>query len=243
MTPEALKSLIAQDEGQHLEFKLIANQKVAATIAAFASAGGGAILVGVEDGTGFIKGITEFEVTSQKCQNLVNAHVAPVPFFTYEQVTVDELKVLVIHVKRGVFPVYAFKNKPLLRVESSNQPMTSDECHLRWRTYEFREGLERLAKVVKENETINNTAAGIVGQSALATMHYGELISRIKGDISDLMEKFREDLETLAIAFENNKPSNNTAAAIFGQSVLATMNYRELIAEIKRDLSKSILAE
>lgn len=242
MTPEALKSLIAQGEGQHLEFKLIANAKVAATIAAFASADGGDIVVGVEDGTGSIKGITDFEVASQKCQDLANAHVAPVPFFTYEQVIVDGMKVLVIHVQRGVFPAYAFKNKPSLRVGSSNQPMTSDECHLRWRTYEFREGLERLAKVVKDNEPRNNIAGGIVGQSPLATMDYSELIYRIKGDVSDLIEKFREELEALSIKVEKNKPSNNTAAAIFGQSALATMSYGELIAQIKKDLA-SLLAE
>lgn len=74
-----LVELLKRPEGKTLEFKreLASPDGVLKTIVAFANTAGGTLLVGVEDGTGHVRGITEPLELEERLANLINDHIAP----------------------------------------------------------------------------------------------------------------------------------------------------------------------
>ena len=110
MNAERIKELCALGENSKVQFKLRVDNpnKIAAEIIAFANYRGGTILVGVEDKTGEVVGLT-YEQVQQAGRDVGNAatnHVRPTVYLQTETVNVDGKIVLVVNVDEGIDKPY-----------------------------------------------------------------------------------------------------------------------------------------
>ena len=110
MNAKEIKELCALGENSKVQFKLRVDNpsKIAAEIIAFANYRGGMILVGVEDKTGEIIGLT-YEQVQQAGRDVGNAatnHVRPTVYLQTETVNVDGKIVLVVNVDEGIDKPY-----------------------------------------------------------------------------------------------------------------------------------------
>lgn len=109
-----LKKLVAQGEGQHLEFKKKANfpEKIVREIVAFANAEGGLLLLGVDD-DGELSGTRNIEGEAFVVSQAIKKCVRPHPHHDVE----------IIHLtpKKGIalFKIEEGKNKPYAVLESA----------------------------------------------------------------------------------------------------------------------------
>jgi predicted HTH transcriptional regulator len=74
-----LVALLKRPEGKTLEFKrdLSGPEGALKTIVAFANTAGGTLLVGVEDGTGHVRGVADPLDLEERLANLISDHIAP----------------------------------------------------------------------------------------------------------------------------------------------------------------------
>lgn len=110
MNAKEIKELCALGENSKVQFKLRVDNpsKIAAEIIAFANYRGGMILVGVEDKTGEIIGLT-YEQVQQAGRDLGNAatnHVRPTVYLQTETVNVDGKIILAVNVDEGIDKPY-----------------------------------------------------------------------------------------------------------------------------------------
>ena len=105
MDAKRIKELCALGENSRVQYKLRLDgpTKIATEIVAFANYHGGVILVGVEDKTGEIVGLSYDEVqqASRDIGNAANNNVRPTIYLQTETVDVDGKIVLAIHVDEG----------------------------------------------------------------------------------------------------------------------------------------------
>ena len=110
MNAKEIKELCALGENSKVQFKLRIDNpsKIAAEIVAFANYRGGTILIGVEDKTGEIVGLTYDEVQqiSRDFGNVANNCVRPTIYLQTETVNVDGKIVLVVNVNEGIDKPY-----------------------------------------------------------------------------------------------------------------------------------------
>lgn len=110
MNAKEIKELCALGENSKVQFKLRIDNpsKIAAEIVAFANYRGGTILVGVEDKTGEIVGLTYDEVQqiSRDIGNVSNNCVRPTVYLQTETVDVDGKIVLIVNVNEGIDKPY-----------------------------------------------------------------------------------------------------------------------------------------
>ena len=110
MNAKQIKELCALGENSKVQFKLRIDNpsKIAAEVAAFANYRGGVILIGIEDKTGEIVGLTYDEVQqiSRDVGNVANNSVRPTVYLQTETVNVDGKIVLVVNVDEGIDKPY-----------------------------------------------------------------------------------------------------------------------------------------
>lgn len=110
MNAKEIKELCALGENSKVQFKLRIDNpsKIAAEIVAFANYRGGTILIGVEDKTGEIVGLTydEIQQISRDIGNVANNCVRPTVYLQTETVDVDGKIVLVVNVNEGIDKPY-----------------------------------------------------------------------------------------------------------------------------------------
>ncbi len=133
-----IATLIAAGEGQIVDFKDYGSvdstdlqRDLAKHIAAFATAGGGVLLIGVRD-DGAISGITGAESVPgrdrwRKAIFAASRAVKPAIVVSPEFVAVDGHMVLAVRVPRGNEPVYYVANRPYLRDGQASRPAEPDE--------------------------------------------------------------------------------------------------------------------
>jgi len=104
-----LKTLIAQGEGEQLDFKnrISSCEKIARTLVAFANSKGGKLLIGVED-NGNIKGIKNEDEEKYMLQQAGTLYCRPAVSLHFEEVYVDDKLVLVAEIaESNTKPHYA----------------------------------------------------------------------------------------------------------------------------------------
>jgi ATP-dependent DNA helicase RecG len=132
MTRKQLKNLITQGEGQTIEFKddRIHPRSLAQTLAAFAAADGGVVLIGVAD-DGSIPGVSDFQrvrdnlIYEAAGRNHCEPQIQPI---SIEKVEIEGDKIVtVITIPADFETLHSVAGKYFLRVGSRNEPLTPRE--------------------------------------------------------------------------------------------------------------------
>lgn len=132
MNEKELQKLITQGEGQTLEFKddRIHPRSLAETLAAFAAADGGIVLIGVAD-NGSIIGVSNFEQVRDNLiyeaagRNHCEPQIQPIEVEKIE--TADGKIVVAVTVPADFETLHSVAGKYFLRVGSRNEPLTPRE--------------------------------------------------------------------------------------------------------------------
>ena len=160
MTSKELKQLIKKGESQTLEFKdeRIHPRSLAETLAAFAAADGGIVLIGLAD-NGSVTGVSNFEQARDNLiyeaagRNHCEPQIQPIEVEKVE--TTDGKIVIAVTVPADFETLHSVAGKYFLRVGSRNEPLTPREL----RRLMFSRGevsFERLAcEKVKLNDLDN----------------------------------------------------------------------------------------
>jgi hypothetical protein len=132
--PTQIQELIAQGEGPTIEFKRqISDDGGTAikTIAAFANGEGGVILLGVDDKSNEIVGITEsMGRTKDSVTDLIRRRVVPEPHIRFEHAEFGAKTVVAVYVEKGDSPPYGINpEKPefYVRRGASTFPAKQEE--------------------------------------------------------------------------------------------------------------------
>ncbi|MBK9012805.1 MAG: putative DNA binding domain-containing protein [Saprospiraceae bacterium] len=124
-----MKQLIAQGENLALEFKRedVTADSVAKEMVAFANAGGGILLIGIED-DGQLSGILNSKIDEAWAVNIARNNIIPALNIMASFVKVDEKNILFIEVPKGKDkPYQTNKFQFLIRVGSTNRVATQTE--------------------------------------------------------------------------------------------------------------------
>ena len=131
----ALRSLVPKGEGQRVEFmaKFPDNARdLGKEIAAFATAGGGRIFIGVSD-KGLVVGLpgcseqNDRDTLLRRVQGILHRQVAPPVQPRIRLASEGELPVLVIDIPKCGRPVYYCENVPYIRNVTESRPATPEE--------------------------------------------------------------------------------------------------------------------
>ncbi len=136
MTPDELLRLIAQGEGQHVDFKeeTIKPGRLAETLVAFANAEGGTILVGVDD-SGRVQGVSDLKRATDNVVEAIVQCSPPMGIGLPQPVEVGPgITVLVVEIPAQLPRVYHTHGHYVRRTGSMN--MALDEAALRRLLYE-----------------------------------------------------------------------------------------------------------
>jgi len=128
MTIEELETLIAQGEGQQLEFKrsLAELETAVRTLAAFANTEGGTVLFGVRQ-SGEIVGVEASQTSKEQLVNKVTASTDPVLYPSVEFVKVNGKTVIVVTVAESENKPYLARGRAYKRVGSTTVQLRRDE--------------------------------------------------------------------------------------------------------------------
>lgn len=123
-----IEELLKQHEGKCLEFKVNINSKqgILASIIAFANTAGGKLVIGIDDKTHAIIGVTDPHLVEEKLSNMISDSIAPKMIPNIEIIPWRDTYIIIIDVVPGSNRPYYLKSKGLenssyVRVGSSNR--------------------------------------------------------------------------------------------------------------------------
>jgi predicted HTH transcriptional regulator len=136
MNPEYIKELIEKGETSSVQFKLnVTNeQSIAQEMVAFSNTKGGTILIGVDDKTWDIAGLSDDDIRrlTNLLVNAANEHIKPPVFIESETVIVDEKKIMIVIIPEGNDKPYKDKDGIIFLKNGANKrKVTSNEEILR----------------------------------------------------------------------------------------------------------------
>ena len=134
MNRQRLSNLIALDEGFTTEFKRSMPSDLGREICAFANAGGGVILIGVDD-AGTVIGVKDHNRLKSQVQSVARSADPPV---AVEVESEGDVLCVTVPEQRG--KPYSFRGRFFIREGATCQQMSRDEI----RDFFFKEGLIRL---------------------------------------------------------------------------------------------------
>jgi hypothetical protein len=130
-----IEGFILRGESETVEFKQeVSNDRGTSflrTVAAFANASGGVILLGVINGTGEVKGIDgDIRAEKDRVANMIHSTLVPQPKFRIQSCQVRNKNVVVLFINSGDSPPYGVNpNNPryCVRRGATTQPATQEE--------------------------------------------------------------------------------------------------------------------
>jgi hypothetical protein len=134
-----IKGIIARGEGETTEFKIQVpntneSSKLTKTVAAFANAAGGIIIVGVEDNTGKIVGIKgNVEQEKSRLTQMIRNNLTHQPIYKIYVQTVDGVELIIVQVESGQNPPYGIHSSNpnyYVRRGATTFPATPDEIRI-----------------------------------------------------------------------------------------------------------------
>lgn len=135
MTPEELLEFIETGETSKVQFKraIDNNDSIAAELIAFSNSKGGILLLGIEDKTGKVTGLSieQIHEYNQKIGNIANELIKPQVFIHTEIVKIsgddnEEQSVMVIEVSEGISKPYKDKNGTIWIKQGSDKRKLTD---------------------------------------------------------------------------------------------------------------------
>jgi ATP-dependent DNA helicase RecG len=117
------RSLSGQDEQTAFKSEATTPAKLAETLVAFANAGGGTLLVGVEPRSGQPQGLADPDLTLDRALKAALAVDPPLIIPLPHVAELDGAEVLVVTVPPGLPHVYSYKGKYLVRDGAANRPL------------------------------------------------------------------------------------------------------------------------
>ncbi len=135
MTSEELLDIIKTGETSKVQFKRVIdnNDSIAAELIAFSNSKGGILLLGVEDNTGKVIGVTPQQIHdyNQRLGNIANELIKPQVFIYTEIVKIsgednEEKSVMVIEVSEGISKPYKDKNGTIWIKQGSDKRKLTD---------------------------------------------------------------------------------------------------------------------
>ncbi|URZ04955.1 RNA-binding domain-containing protein [Clostridium felsineum] len=128
MNKTELMEIIKNGENAYIEFKEenIKPKNLAEEFVAFSNSEGGTVLIGVSD-DGNIVGVSD-ENIEEKIMNICRNNCIPNIIPTYEEINIDEMKVVVVNITKGISkPYYTTDNKYYIRVGTTKRIATREE--------------------------------------------------------------------------------------------------------------------
>lgn len=137
MNTVELLSLISTGETSKVQFKELLPHKdsVAQEIVAMSNSLGGVILLGVEDVTGEIKGLSAEQIEEyDRTISQVADNIKPIVYITTEVVKVDvgqsEKNILIVHIKEGINKPYKTAKGEICVKQGSNKRLITDNAEI-----------------------------------------------------------------------------------------------------------------
>jgi ATP-dependent DNA helicase RecG len=132
MIASELIDLIEGGESSKVQFKerLPHIDSLAQEIVAFSNTGGGMIVIGVNDKTGALNGLSfqEIQAVNQQVVNTASNNIFPPVFLETETVKVDQNNLVVVNVKEGISKPYKDRNGTIyLKNGSDKRKVTSND--------------------------------------------------------------------------------------------------------------------
>ena len=132
MIASELIDLIEGGESSKVQFKerLPHIDSLAQEIVAFSNTGGGMIVIGVNDKTGALNGLSfqEIQAVNQQVVNTASNNIFPPVFLETETVKVDQNNLVVVNVKEGISKPYKDRNDTIyLKNGSDKRKVTSND--------------------------------------------------------------------------------------------------------------------
>ena len=131
MTPEAFEQLVAQREGEMLEFKqeMPSSSDLAKLVTAFYNTRGGTIVFGVEDSTQRLVGVSNPQGIEEGIVNILRARCSLDVMPAVEFVPYQGLEFVVVTCPQGTHKPYLVSGEtcPYVRVGSSNREAQDDK--------------------------------------------------------------------------------------------------------------------
>lgn len=130
---------MAYIESEVLELKVKFTETICKDIVAFLNTNGGDIIIGVDD-SGTIVGIKSVDETSKKISDVITDQIEPNPqsLITSEICYEDGKTLLIVHVKKGISPIYCQKkygfssNGCQERIGTTCKNMTQEQIRIRY---------------------------------------------------------------------------------------------------------------
>ncbi|WP_158582660.1 RNA-binding domain-containing protein [Odoribacter sp. AF15-53] len=134
MQATELKKIIQCGETSTVQFKerFSSQKQLAAEMIAFANSKGGIIILGVEDKTGAIKGLTyeEIQNTASELGNTANEQVRPVIYLQTDVVIIDEHPILIAYIEEGINKPYKDLNGNIWVKQGADKRRITENCEI-----------------------------------------------------------------------------------------------------------------
>ncbi len=186
-----LPKIRGDGEGQACEFKesFPEGNKLAKSVAAFATVGGGLILIGVRN-DGKVAGLDEAEVDRlyHRAQSIAESVEPPVAHRVSQCYDDGIILVVCIHSDQAK-PVYYYEGRPYIRVGRSSRPATPDEVEARFAAHPSAEHKKRMEDLKYEQ------AKSAAELSAKRTAAWDKLAVKSAKDHHGLMSRSRESIQ------------------------------------------------
>jgi ATP-dependent DNA helicase RecG len=129
--PQEVRRLVAEGEGQLLEFKPGWERPaaLATSLAAFANAEGGLLLLGIveRDGHAIVEGVSDVKRTTDHLYTAAEMCTPKFELAAPERVEVDGVTVLVVQIPEGITQVYGVEGHYVAREGSHRRALTPEE--------------------------------------------------------------------------------------------------------------------
>jgi ATP-dependent DNA helicase RecG len=191
MEPSELSDIIQKGESTKIQFKerLPHPDSLAQEMAAFSNTEGGLIIIGVNDKSGALNGLsfTEIQATNMQLVNVASQSVFPPVIITTETVTINGNNLLVVTLKEGISKPYKDRNGSIfVKNGSDKRKVTSND---------------EIARLLQSSKVMFADELPIPGTSVadIDLRYYKSFIER----------KFRRSFEDLKIGLPASLQSQN----------------------------------
>jgi ATP-dependent DNA helicase RecG len=125
MNSEEILALYKQGQGDGVAFEVdsVALNRLAETLAAFANANGGIVLLGVDPSTGVVRGVRDADATIDRALAACSKCEPPLVLPRPESSTLEDKSIIVLQVSAGLPHAYGLRGRFITRSGKKNVPL------------------------------------------------------------------------------------------------------------------------